>query len=92
MTLVVPPSSLVIVRSELVHGGTGAKDDVWQAQKALAGMSYPRSIRLHMNLQDEDDVLYDAAFVLLRAGVFLTPADMAARRRLRERGRCADGG
>lgn len=59
VTVVVPPNSLILFRSELVHVGAGAADDVGRAHKAAAEVTHNRSVRLHMSLQHEGDPLYD---------------------------------
>jgi len=61
----VPPNSIVLVRSDLVHAGAAAEDDSRRYGKALAELSYSHSIRHHLYLQHpRHHPLTDAIFLV----------------------------
>lgn len=56
----VPPYSMAFCRGDLVHAGAAASDDKLRHNRAPVEFAYPRSVRIHMYLQDPDHPLENA--------------------------------
>lgn len=62
----IPKNSVLLCRSDLVHAGCGADEDISRINKAPVELAYSRSVRLHMYLQHPCQPLKDAIFPVSR--------------------------